>query len=585
MKWEDKKRINIHDDEDMYQLLNSPASNFYAGAFYFVNYADFTNKIKADLLYFIEEFERVIRASFNSSLYLYDIDIKLFEKMYPNFSNNIFKIKDSVDVKRAGEMLGIFRRINAHSIPSIDDIEFLRRIDAIGCGLQSQQVLNPNIKYIAYNGELSFAGLIFIILNLGREKSIESLTKKNQVIGLISCGSFKVDDGNQFVKDISKVDLTIPIREDNKESVASSVIGNMIHKFSCGLDNRYTYELLKGGEIYQNKIDAIITNANVFIKCGSLTNIYYENSFDLKITDKDHFVELSNQFPPFIFVDLLYKLGIQKFDNDAYKFITETKNWDRFSKLRYPKFYVDKNIDILLADEKHSDIRFNSNVCNGSMVAIFLRLEKSIIKFNHINIGEFGYSRVHRLLEEIGCPKYLCEQTRLIRNLVSHCAIIGEYCVSINQTYQFTFENIISYLMDLLDFFKIYDQLDVYDALKKDISGLFIGQIISIRAKLFSQETVKLLQSYPNIQNIQELKAKRRFYDNTSYNIEIFNTLNRIVLGEPRIIALSIKEFDFDLILNINEKNVDLLNNFIKRNHLIVSDDVTNGVIRRISFK
>ena len=45
MKWEDKKRIDIHNDEDVYQLLNSPASNFYAGAFYFVNYADFTNKM------------------------------------------------------------------------------------------------------------------------------------------------------------------------------------------------------------------------------------------------------------------------------------------------------------------------------------------------------------------------------------------------------------------------------------------------------------------------------------------------------------------------------------------------------------
>ena len=540
--------------------------------------------MKSDLLYFIEEFERVIEASFNSSLHLENVDIELFKKMYPNFSNNMFSIKDKKDVEMIGEMFGIFRRLNAHAIPSISDVKYLKNFDVKKCRLQTQKVFNENIKYVADDGKLSLAGLVFIILNLGREQSIESLVKKNSIISFISNRKKEID-GKIFVNEISHVNLTNPIREDNKDSIESSILGDMIHKFVLNPNNVYSYELLRGNEIYQCKIDVAITENHIFVKGGSLTNVYYENDYDLEIVDKDHFIELANLFPPFTFVDLLYKLDIHTFDNKKYEYIIEEKNWERFSKLRFPKFYIDKNIDILLADEKHADIRINSNVCNGAMTAIFLRLEKSLIKYNHVNIGDFDYSKVNKLLEMVGCTKELCEKTRLIRNLISHCAIIGEYCVSTSGAYQFTFDNIIEYLIELLDFFKRSEQTEIYETLRKDVSNLFIGQIISIRTKLFSREVVKMLGSYPTIENLADLKIKRKFYDNTSYSVETFNLLNEIVYGEPRLIIFTLNEIDFELVLYINDDNLVAFNNFVTNNSFEIVDDRSAGMIRYIKLQ
>ena len=215
-------------------------------------------------------------------------------------------------------------------------------------------------------------------------------------------------------------------------------------------------------------------------------------------------------------------------------------------------------------------------------MAILLRLEKLLIKYSNIRVGDFNYSKIAQLLKMAGCLDSICEKTRSIRNLASHCAIIGEYCVTTNGAYQYTFENVVDLLNDLLDFFKMSNQTEIYEALSRDISNLFIGQIVSIRTKLFSREVIKLLQSYPNVANLNDLKIKRNFYDNSSYDLNVFDRLNRITYGKPRLITFSIKEINFDLVIYINEDNLDVFNEFINRNGFTIAEDNIEGLFRNI---
>ena len=112
MKGLEKTRLCLENKKDLYTFLNSTAESFYRGAFIFQDKVDFANKLKADVLYFLIEVERVIKATFHSSLKLENVELDKFRKMFPNLSNQIFKIDTYDDLVNLGSIINVFRNIN-----------------------------------------------------------------------------------------------------------------------------------------------------------------------------------------------------------------------------------------------------------------------------------------------------------------------------------------------------------------------------------------------------------------------------------------------------------------------------------------
>ena len=583
MKGLEKTRLCLENKRDLYTFLNSTAESFYRGAFIFQKNVDFSNKLKADILYFLIEVERVIKATFHSSLKLENVELEKFKEMFPNLSNQIFNINTYDDLANLGTIINTFRNINAHSIPSIGDYKIFKNDYS---GLKKQTVFNPYIKYLSDDNSLTVAGLIFIICNLGRDNSLKFLTRKNNIVGVITNGYPKEDDGTLFVSQISHVNWEIKIRDDNCKTISDSYFGRMLSKakeeengyYSLGVEDDDNFDLF---------LRVMIDNQKIVVCEKSLTSVYYPKQYTLEINDKNLFIELNNQFPPFVFVDLLYKLGVTSFDKKTYEMITEPKKWELYSKLMYPKFYENKNIDILLAGKELADLKINSNICNGALIAIFMRLEKLIIKYySNIKLENLEISRLVLLLKLIDAPSELIESVRAFRNLSFHGHILGEYTYINDEFKQYTIENCTTLMMGLLNFFRKSEQNIVYTSLCKDISNLFIGQLISVKTKLYARESLKLIADYPNVQNYEDLKVKIRFFDHSSLPHSVFNELNEIVnRGEPRYIEITVDTLDEKLILISNDASESILESFIAKLNASVEEDYNDGVVRRVILK
>lgn len=578
MKGLEKTKLFLDNQNDIIKFFNSSAENFYRGQFIFIGKPlDFANKFKSDLLYFLVETERVIKATFNSTLNLVGVNLEHFRKMFPNIVDNIFCIKNENDLLRFGNILKVFRNINAHSICSFKDYKVFKSDFS---GLEKQKVFNPRIQYFTDDHRLSVAGLAFIIINMGRDRSIKSLTTKNGDIGLITMGKSGIDDGEKFVEKISHVNWEIKIRDDDKKTIEGAVFGNLLEKTKK--DFPFCHELLIGGEdFYEHKYYATIGPNRIYVHASTLSDVLYEKDFDLQIKDTKHFMELSNQYPPFIFVDLLYKLNITCFDKKAYEKITNDGCWELYSKPMYSKFYIDKNIDILLADKSKADLRINSNVCNGALYAIFLKLEKLIIKFYKIDLRQIKYSKIGNLLKDIDASPDLARKTQIIRNMVSHGYNFGEHIYIDGQIVEHNLDSSLKLIIDLIEFFEKENNI-IANALKNDASSLLINQMLAIKTKLFIRESITFITNYPNITNIGELKKKEKFYNNSSISPKDFAELNEKVNGDLRCILVTSKKFETKLALINNEKGNALLQELLNKTNQSIIQEQNDGVVRYI---
>lgn len=574
----EKRLIDLMDENGCFEFYNSPAEDFYRGKITPIDRApDFANKFKSDLLYCLVEFERVIEATFNSHLDLTNVELIKFKEMFPNVCK-MFSLRDKEDLTKLGCVVMNYRNINAHSMPAMRDFDIFK-IDYTF--LKKEKVFNNQIKYLLNDNTLTVAGFVFIILNFVREESIKALTTKNKHVGYISCGKRTIDGGSQFVSEISNVNWEIKIRDDNFNTIDGSVFGSLLSSVKTITPGYYEWTFGEDDN-YSIFLKTKISYDTIEVFNGSLTNTYYSNKYVLQIKDKNHFCELANQFPAFIFVDLLYKLGVTCFDLKTYKQIVGEK-YDYYKKLMYPKFYSDKNIGILFASEKESDIRINSNVCNGALMAIFMRLEKSIVKFYKIDLKSFAFTRVQNLLTQIGFPEKELSIISVFRNLVLHGAIFNECLYKNNTIFQHSIDNSINCLMVLLEFFKKENQ-DVYKALQNDIANLFVNQTLTVKTKLYVRESINFIMTYPNQMDLTELKKKARFYDNSSLEPSKFAVLNKMTERNPQCTKVICEKFPTELMLINNDGGNDLLTILLDKTNYKIQEEYTDGVIRYVKI-
>ena len=534
---------------EMIKFLNSSAKAFYQSQDKFL-YHSYESFFKANFLSALIDLERTSKGTFNCDIYLKNGNINLLREMFPNAVKNIFVVEDKKSLLRMGRFLETVRNMNAHSRISERDLEIFKyKFDHI----ENLKRINMNIQY--YDNGLTIAGLIYIVLNFLRPHSIETLIKKDFIFAYITCGQYKNDNGEKFVSYVSHVNLECFIRQERGDTISSSIMGELVNN---NITN-HGFDISIGSERYPlYRVRGETDNNKIIIKKGSLTKAYYENDYILDVLDEESFMSLSNELPPFALVDYLYKKGISFFTKD----IANGINREYVKKLNCPKFYIDKNINILQLPSTISDYRILSSTVVDSLNLILLSLENFI--YECLNIDNDGrLSSLGIALKGLSVSEEVVRNIKYIRNFAAHGYTLGDYLIYCDEVVQFTLEYVVDSIYKLLNELKC--QAKIYDYLVDLISKHFLGTIISMKYKkaiVFGRECIG---DYPNI-NKKEMNIKCGFINNSCFDTCIFDRLqNHISHFDKKIAVIHIK--DDVLYINDNDSDKELLSKFLKKNH------------------
>ena len=565
-------RFNIErhrgSDEETIEFLNKPAKNLFSGFIQFEK-RSYGAYLKSSFLDAIISIERVVKGVFNCDIFMKNADFNLLKQMFPN-GLSLFQIENQEDVIVLGRFFETLRNATAHAKSSMSDNKIFNMSFH---HLRDQKVYNPNIRYEDH-GHLTIAGLMFIVLNFLREETITKIIKLDNIFAYITRGCRSFDNGSTFVKEISKTNLTVPIRTVEGNTPISSVFG----KYFAGSDS---IDISVGPHEYPTyRVSAQYNDGILTIKANSLTRTYYENDYYLAIKNEERFMELANKLPEMAFVDVLYILGVSVFDDDAYKSIENNFN-NLYTKLNYPKFYVDKNISVLFLPKTNSDYRLVSSMVVSSVIFIMNNLENYLI-----NVFGFGdqdeYSKLSRALKEIEMPNDIKQEVVALRNMVMHGYLLGDYIVVNDASYCFTLEFTVRILEKLLSFAKKYDER-LYSSLAAPIASRFIGKIISGKYKKAIETTQQYIENGPTKEILNDLFVKNDFIRNSFFDVTLFNQLNSLCFDSCYIIEVKVEGMNDYLYFYSNlEENIDLYNVFINKYNLKVINEQHNGVITTV---
>ena len=566
------------DTKDIITFLNCSVVDFYSGKLIFDDH-NYAMSVKAVLLEALNDIEGSIRGQFNCDMFLRGINTnnKRLSKMFPT-GCSVFRDFD------LGVILCGLRNVNAHARLSERDIAFLSK-GFYFKKLSSLKRMSLNIKYFTDKQELTMGGLIASIMLFLREQSISNLCKKSRAFCLIAAGSTSITDGVSFVQNISHVDLELPIREQQGTSLISALFGEYESKTTKGENNGYTLAFGSNKNptfmlnAFINENDALLT-----VKKNSLTKVFYEDDYNLQIIDMDEFIEIANLFPPFVIVDLLYKMGVTKFDKKKYKLINN--NINSYSKLNYPKFYIDKSLDILLMPPSKSDFRIVSSVLTGSLIEIFLRFEEEtyrIYDFEHE-----GYSKILAAFSLVGFSQELATDLITLRNMAMHGYVLDEFEIFNGVAYQYSFEFVISTLGKMLkELQEKNGKLLTY--VQKDVDERLVGRLIGVKYKKIVDYSVDAFEGHPRFDpEDQSVKNKQLFVESSFFKTEDLNKLYVEYEPSAMITKLIIEgEKEIFYIYSKNQKQSDTLIHFLKGKGFdyMVDKEAQDGIIKTVYWK
>ena len=536
--------------EQSIRLLNLKAKNYYRNESDVVSIQN-KNRFKAAFLTGIIDFERTVRGAFGSALDFKNINIPKMRLMFPYAFVNIFDLRHKYE--QVGMILESIRNINAHVYLSKEDEEVFNYDYS---SLENAPKIDNRIKYLD-EGEITLAGLIFILLNLLREESIAAITKKEGLFNVVAEGRLCTGDGKRFVEEISHVNLEIDIREDKPTNIVDSVLGDYV-----------VHSVFKDGQVSlihgdsSNpvvKIDsAIITDNEIVVRKGSLTKAFYKEDYTLKIDSPELFIELSNKLPPFALVDYCYLINMHVFNKEAYD---KFKNHYLLYKLNKPKYYVDKNVKVLLLTKYESDYRVISSVVCDGLLSLFLSLEEYFYT-KHVCRNDGSYSTLRTALEKTGLSFTVRERVIALRNLVAHGYMFGDYAFFKSELYEVDIEFVKDTLYKLAEGLKKVDS-DAYELLAARTTGLIIRRTLDTKYRKIDEASFAYLKNDLK-GDIADLKKRYSLIAHSSFDSNVLANLSKICHSHHRIFEVYFPELDFPLCLIANRTVLDTLHNVIK---------------------
>ena len=535
---------------DVIELLNMTAQDFYKGKIQFVDRSYFSH-LKANILSGIIDIERTIRGTFGCDLSMASIDENILKQMYPNACLTMFNDGNSVDIEKLSYYLTSLRNINAHVFISKEDTSFLESDFSF---LQNKKHFHGSIKYLN-NDKVTVAGILFIILNFLRSQSIAILNKDDYLVGVISNGKYELDDGQRFVNEISHTNLEIEIRKKRGSDVATSIMGELFDKAST---DGTKYSISIGRETYPTfKVDCTLDGNRLIIQKRSLTRTYYKEDYVLKIEDEKEFIRLANLLPPFGLVDYLYESGITVFNKESASVING--RFEIISKINRPKFYADKNLALLMFKDKASDFRIMSSLMTDGLSRLLLATENFIYRTRKINRGS-DYTSLAKALSYINTPDEILNEVIYLRNFCAHGYILNDYLIYRDEVRQFTLEYIIKTIKSLSDFLE-RNQKDVFNNFKEYKREFLINKILKIKYKIAINYTDKVIDDYPKYDK-KELAKKNAFIKNSFFDVTMFNEITNFEIQKIRVIQVHLPDTDDCLYFYDNTKSRERLDFF-----------------------
>lgn len=316
------------------------------------------------------------------------------------------------------------------------------------------------------------------------------------------------------------------------------------------------------------------------INSESLSKTYYEKDYVLKITDKEGFIELSNSLPPFVLVDYLKETKVKVFDRKVYE---RTAKFDLLNKLNKPKFYTDKNLNVILLPKSISDFRMMSSLFVDSLMRIFLLLKNYIYRTRKITRDNF--SSIGIAMKEIGVPEEIITNAKYIRNFVAHGYILNEYMIYKDCRVQFTTKYFIKTLRGLLDYFESHEE-DIYQHLSLTIKKYLLDKTLSAKYKKVCMASRTALEHYPH-HDKNDLSIKNGFVNNSFFNVEDFNVLVSLdpVLQPSNIVRIEMSDCNDCLYLNDNDSDLRTIENFANQNFYKIENVIDKGLIKYFYLK
>ena len=563
----DIKLYKTENISDVIKFLNSKARDFYQDKHTFKS-NKYDSYFKANLQVAMVDIERTIRGTFGCDIFLKYADPDFVKQMFPNAYTNVFRIRNDHDFKMMGRALETLRNINSHAQLTERDFSFF---DYDYSYLEAEPKMNTSLKY--YDGEITVAGLIYIICNFLREQSLSNLVKSDFIYSLVISGKYEPNDGSKFVEQISHVNLELPIRKEQGKTIIDSVFGDYKKYVETDGD---CFSLIIGSSKYPTtEILGSIKDDYLLIKQNSLSRVFYSEDYQLNISFQKGFIELSNELPSFALVDYLYASKIKEFGEKEYQ--TIKNNFEMVSKLNYPKFYTNKNVGVILLPRTISDFTMLSALFSDSLQKFLLILVAFIDKEREFPRAASGLSSIGFALHGVGVPQDLIVEIKFLRNFVAHGYILNEFLIYDGNAKQYTIDFVLKCINDLILFFKENDD-DLYQLSKKFLGTLFVEKIVNAKYKKAFNLSHEISQTYPNYDK-KDFFIKNNFIDHSYMNIKALNEINGTISGGVYVLQVHIKGLDGCLFFRNTDKDCDMINELCDRCSFDVSEEKDEGIL------
>lgn len=534
--------------EDEIRFLNTKAANvFRDGKFKNVNVVNF----KKNLLYAMNVIENVFKGTFHSDLFVARTDEQKFEELFPTgfrlFNRNIGQLAHFLDT---------VRNCFAHAFLSRKDLTILNYYFST---LDKETKFNDDICYTTSDGKLTVAGLIFLIFNFLREQSIQKICKDDIIFGIIACGKDERCDGVRFIHDISHVDLEgHPIRQIKGDDIKTALLGEYLY----ALNDKNEFALSFGSPnnpIFH--VSGLMDGNTVTIKGDSLTNVLYINDYVIHIEYVDGFIELANQLPELLIIDILKENGYKVFDKECYG---KLKNkWGLISKLNYPKYYEDKNIRTIFIPNEIADYRIMNSLINNAVSTICISLEKEIYKKYHVKNDD--YSIFRHALEMVIKNDDSINQIVALRNFAIHGVPWGEYRTAYQKVYCHSVDFVFKTIKLLLDELQKNDA-DMFTLTANSVSDKLIKKICGFRYAQANKESITFLNDYENYRSNDAMAKALLYVNHSMFDTNVLDDINSLCGEKTYEYKIEIPYLRKTLYLEAGNYSDKLINAFCANN-------------------
>lgn len=507
------------------EFLNAPLNDIYNKKKHLIAGKELLD-LKGRMSRYFMQIERLFREVYFSSVQLdeNDGDWELFACQFPGLWQIL---KDKTNTIAEGEVSGIqsylsilseLRNINLHSIISANITNRFRVSEEFLSGF-------PKISddvCLSKNGTLTVAGMFAFLFVILDDKTRESLGKYiferwGQL--LFNCDKKEVwTKKEEFLAKLKSnlpVDYEVSIRKSkNEDDVLKAILGRVYDKtkFKKTAQNKLEFELdlsqnIKAtryccrGEIIECDEECVLT---IFDK--SNMGVDYVGEYELHILDKKAFCQFCSMVPPMFSVGYLYKQGITRFDAET----TSKLNIESYCKLNQPKFYRNKNIDILCYGSSNPDIREINRIISDNMLKVWLSFEEAMVFELGLMIDD-GYSTLHDVLQALNVPKDLYKKVLSCRNFCAHEGMLER--VSYGNQYDAS-----GYLINLEFIQKVINELTVFLEskgfvdkarwLQKDFDEHIVGAIFGSKYKRIIEKSILLFRGAREMipTNVEDMK-------------------------------------------------------------------------------